>query len=105
MPEINLHAEIIKQLPEFIAKLQQRKTKTRQVLITTHSYDLLDNDSIGPEEVIVLLPSKEGTKLKMASDVDKIMKLIKSGFSMAEATTPVTRPKNINDMMQLNIFD
>mgnify|MGYP006291158773 CR=1 FL=1 len=104
-PEINLHAEIIRQLPEFIAKLQKKKTKKRQVIITTHSYDLLDNKSIGSEEVIVLLPSKEGTEIKVAKDVEEINKLLKAGFSAAEATNPTTKPKDISNIVQLNIFD
>ncbi len=104
-PEINLHAEIIRQLPEFIAKLQKRKNRTRQVIITTHSYDLLDNETIGPNEVVILFPSNEGTKIKMAQNVKQIMKLLKVGLSIAEATSPITRPKNINMMGQLNIFD
>ena len=104
-PEINLHSEIIKQLPEFISKLQQKKTKKRQVIITTHSYDLLDNPSIGSKEVLVLIPSKEGTEIKIADDIKEINDLIKSGFTIAEATNPTTQPKEIKKMIQLNIFD
>jgi predicted ATPase len=104
-PEINLHSEIIRQLPEFIAKLQKKKNRKRQVLTTTHSYDLLDNPTIGPKEVIVLLPSREGTDIKVADDVDEIRDLITAGFTIAEATAPVTKPKEINQLTQLNIFD
>ena len=104
-PEINLHSEIIKQLAEFVAKLQKRKTRRRQVIITTHSYDLLDNSSIGTEEVLVLLPTKEGTEIKRAEEIKEIKELINAGFTMAEATNPTTQPKEIKKMVQLNIFD
>jgi len=104
-PEINLHSEIIKQLPEFISKLQKKRSGKRQVILTTHSYDLLDNETIGPKEVVVLIPTKEGTKLKAANDVDSIRELIKAGFTIAEATNPTTKPKDISKLGQLEIFD
>lgn len=104
-PEINLHSEIIRQLPEFIAKLQKKKTKQRQVIITTHSYDLLDNPTIGSEEVLVLIPTKEGTEIKIADQIQEIKNMIRAGFSMAEAVNPTTKPTQIGEMIQLNIFD
>jgi predicted ATPase len=104
-PEINLHSEIIKQLPEFISKMQKKKNNIRQVIITTHSYDLLDNNTIGLNEVVVLSPSPEGTQLTTAENLPHIKKLIQSGFTMAEATVPITKPHDINKFSQLNIFD
>lgn len=40
-PETNLHTAIIEAIPEFIAKVQ--RNKKRQVIITTHSYEILSN--------------------------------------------------------------
>lgn len=104
-PEINLHSEIIKQLPEFIAKLQKKKSGKRQVILTTHSYDLLNNKTIDPKEVIVLKPSDEGTELKTAMDIESIRSLIDAGFSIAEATHPTTQPKDIKRLQQLRFFE
>ena len=53
-PEINLHSGIIVQLPEFIAKIQRMKKAARQIIITTHSYDILSDPGISPEEVLLL---------------------------------------------------
>ncbi len=104
-PEINLHSEIIKQLPEFIAKLQKKKNRRRQVIITTHSYDLLDNPTIGSKEVLVLIPTKEGTEIKIADQIKEVEALISAGFSIAEAVNPSTKPSQIDQMVQLKIFD
>jgi predicted ATPase len=104
-PEINLHSEIIRQLPEFIAKLQRRKSKARQVIITTHSYDLLDNAGIGSEEILILSPSKEGTAVQPASTVKEVSSVIKAGFTPAQATIKVTSPKEIAKMSQLKLFN
>jgi predicted ATPase len=104
-PEINLHSEIIKRLPEFIYKMQRKKNNIRQVIITTHSYDLLDNKTIGLDEVIVLVPTPEGTKITSANQLPAVKKIIQAGFTMAEATTPVTKPNGISKFLQLNIFE
>jgi len=102
-PEINLHSEIVKQFPEFIAKIQRSKKSVRQVLISTHSYDLLSNPGIGPEEVLVLQNSAEGTIIKNVNEFDEIKAIIDSGMSIAEATIPFTAPKKIHEINQLNL--
>ena len=49
-PELYLHTEIIKQPPMFIANAQQLKNgKKRQVFISSHSYDILNTDTISVE--------------------------------------------------------
>ncbi|MCF8237374.1 MAG: AAA family ATPase [Saprospiraceae bacterium] len=104
-PELYLHAEIVKQLPEFISKLQKKKSGERQVIITTHSYDLLSNEGIGGNEIIVLINSKDGTLAKLASEVPDINALLKSGFSPAESVIPSVTPPSIKEIKQLDIWD
>jgi len=101
-PEINLHSEIVKQFPEFISKIQRSKRSVRQVLISTHSYDLLSSPGIGPDEVLVLQNSAEGTIVNKINDFQEIKALIDSGFSIAEATIPFTAPRDIQGINQLN---
>ena len=104
-PELYLHAEIVKQLPEFISKMQRRKSGIRQVIITTHSYDLLNTHTISPKEVLVLETGPEGTSVKPADTIDLVKKYLDAGFTPAEAVTPHTAPKEIKKMNQLNLFD
>ncbi len=58
-PEINLHPGIVAQIPEFIARMQ--RYKRRQVIVTTHSYDILSNEGIDGSEVLLLTNTNEGT--------------------------------------------
>lgn len=102
-PEINLHPGIVTQLPEFIAKVQRSKKSTRQVLITTHSYDILVNQGISPDEVILLENTQEGTLAKKVSEIKEIEPIIKSGLTIADAVLPYTKPKNIDKVSQLKI--
>lgn len=104
-PEINLHSEIIRQFPEFIAKIQRSKKGARQVIITTHSYDILSSPGIGTEEVLVLQNTTEGTLINKVEELDSIKAIIDAGFSMAEATIPFTAPDRIQEMNQLNLFE
>ena len=101
-PELNLHSGIIAQLPEFISKIQRIKI-SRQVIITTHSYDILASPSIGTDEVLVLHNTTEGTTIKRISDIQEIKAVVDVGFSIAEAAIPFTAPKTIKDMSQLKL--
>ena len=100
-PEINLHSAIVAQLPEFISKLQRSKKETRQVFITTHSYDMLSNQGIGGDEVILLKPSPEGTKVINAATLADVMAELNAGFSVADAVMPYTRPYHIDSIAEI----
>lgn len=99
-PELYLHSAIVKQLPEFIFKLQRRKGRIRQVLISTHSYDILSNSGIGSEETLVLIPTKEGTDIKKAIEIDDVRKYLEAGFNMAESVIPKVAPSNIQSILE-----
>ncbi|MBM3404984.1 MAG: ATP-binding protein [Bacteroidetes bacterium] len=101
-PELYLHTAIVTQLPEFIYKLQRRKGRVRQVIISTHSYDILNDKGIGGKETLILIPSKEGTKIKTALNFKEVKAYLDQGFTMAEAVIPKVAPSNIQQMLELN---
>ena len=92
-PELSLNAAIVRLLPSIIYKFQ--KKKARQVLLSTHSAELLDDKGIDGSEVLILTPSSEGTEVKVASDIEDVRLLLEGGFSIAEAVLPRTEPKAI----------
>lgn len=97
-PELSLHPGIVSKLAEIIGRLQKKKTGRRQVLLTTHSYELLTNKGIGGDEVLMLIPQEEGTEIKNASSDEEIMTLLRSGVSVADAVLPVTTPQSISQL-------
>jgi predicted ATPase len=99
-PELSLHAAIISKLPGIISRIQSKKK--RQVFISTHSFELLLDKGIGAEEVLLLRPDVEGTKVEVASSIREIKELMEKGFSVAEAAIPLTEPKQIG---QLSLFN
>ena len=102
-PEINLHPGIVAQFPEFIAKIQRVKKGGRQVFITTHSYDILSNEGIAPEEVLLLTNSPEGTEVEELSNVEKAKNILAAGFSMADVVMPLTKPWSIESMSHIKL--
>ena len=102
-PEINLHPGIVAQFPEFIAKIQRVKKGGRQVFITTHSYDILSNEGIAPEEVLLLTNSPEGTEVEVLSNVEKAKTILAAGFSMADVVMPLTKPWSIESMSHIKL--
>jgi predicted ATPase len=64
-PELSLNSGIIRKLPALMYRIQRQKK--RQILISTHSSDLLSDPGIGGEEVLLLTPSEEGTRVELAS--------------------------------------
>ena len=103
-PEINLHPGIVAQFPEFIAKIQRVKKGGRQVFITTHSYDILSNEGIAPEEVLLLTNSPEGTEVEVLSNVEKAKNILAAGFSMADVVMPLTKPWSIESMSHIKLI-
>lgn len=100
-PESNLHSGIVIQIPEFVARIQRERG--RQVIITTHSYEILSNAGISPNELVVLSPSTEGTKVMNAEDVEDIRILLSSGLSPADALLPRTTPDNVEQINQIQV--
>ena len=99
-PELYLHSGIVSKLPSIIHKIQGKRS--RQVLISTHSTDLLSDPGIGGEEALMLIPGPEGTKLQPSSGDPNIRKLLQSGLTIAETALSRTRPENLQ---QLNFFE
>ena len=81
-PELSLNIGIVSQLAPSISRLQRRGGS--QVFVSTQSNILLIEPGIDGREVLLLIPEKEGTVVKIASDVDYIRTLLKSGLTAGE---------------------
>jgi predicted ATPase len=92
-PELSLHPDVVRFVPQMFARIQRRLG--RQVLISTHSSDLLRDEGIGLDEVLLLEPGEEGTSVRPANDFAEIRALLEGGVSLAEAVIPRTRPRRI----------
>ena len=98
-PELSLNSAIVSNLPSLIYRLQ--RPRKRQVILSTHSADLLSDKGIGGEEVLLMTPTAEGTQVKLASSNEQITMLLEGGLSIADAALPLTAPPAIE---QLSLF-
>jgi len=101
-PELSLNAGIVSQLAPLIYRMQRKRKRRRQVIVSTHSSELLSDKGIGPEEVLLLVPSPEGTVVQAAADNAEVSALLEGGLNVAEAALPRTTPPAIG---QLSLFE
>lgn len=98
-PELSLHPEIVRLLPQILARVQRRTE--RQIFLSTHSSDLLRDEGIGLDEVLLLKPGDKGTEVTTADSHQDIRDLLEGGLSLAEVVIPRTRPAGT---AQLSLF-
>jgi len=98
-PELSLHPEIVRALPQMLARAQRRTG--RQIFLSTHSPELLRDEGIGLDEVLLLLPGDKGTEVSPVGSSQEIRDLLAGGLSLAEVVIPRTRPTHA---AQLSLF-
>ncbi len=100
-PELQLHPEVVTNLPQMFARIQ-RGRQGRQILISTHSPELLRDEGIGLDEVLLLEPRREGTNVRLLAEESEVNQLLEAGIPLDEAIVPRTRPE---DVQRLALFD
>jgi predicted ATPase len=98
-PELSLHSGVVRRLTGLIYRMQ--KAHKRQVVISTHSFELLSDQGISGDEVLMLRPDVEGTRVTRAANVAEIRHLLEAGMSVADAVLPHTEPEQA---IQLEMF-
>jgi len=96
-PELSLNAKIVSLLAPFIYKLQGKG----QVLVTTHSDALLSDEGIALEEVVLLEPSAEATKIRPALDLADVVALVEGGTRLGPAILPHASPAEIDSLADI----
>jgi energy-coupling factor transporter ATP-binding protein EcfA2 len=95
-PELSLHPEVVRYIPQMFARVQRRTG--RQILISTHSPDILHDPGIGVNEVLLLEPGAEGTTIRAAGDSEETRMLLEKGLTLADVVIPSTRPKRAEQL-------
>jgi len=89
-PELSLHPDVVRFLPQLFARMQRRTG--RQVLVSSHSADLLRDEGIGLDEVLLLKPHAQGTRIQAATDLAQAKALVDGGVPLPDVLLPETRP-------------
>lgn len=101
-PELSLHPEVVRHIASMVHRVQ--RDSGRQVIISTHSTDLLQNRGVGLDEVLMFVPGQEGTKVQSPADIEQVRRLVEGGLSLADAVIPYTRPKDAEQLSLLGLL-
>ena len=67
--------------------------------MTTHSFDILSNKGILPDEVLILQNTQEGTLVTNINNITQLRALLDAGFTIADAVIPFSKPQNVNQIV------
>jgi len=87
-PELSLNEGVVRQIPRMIDVLthKMRKSSSRQIFITTHSYALLSNPGIDASGILLIEPSADGSNIRNVSASESLA--LNAGLSAAEVLLP-----------------
>ena len=91
-PELSLNTEVVRWIPPLVY-FAQKESKS-QVILTTHSPEMLEQEGIDPREVVLLQPGPDGTIATTADFNDRVNKLVDMGLPIRDAVIPLSKPEN-----------
>lgn len=92
-PELSLHAAIVRQLPTILHRMTIDRD---QVILSTHSSEMLKDPGLGIKEVVILQPGDDGTTVTSVVDLPNIDSLLIADLNLDEILEPLTRSNQVN---------
>lgn len=93
-PELSLHPAVVQHIPQMIWRLLRDARRARQVILSTHSKELL-SEGVAADEILLFMPQAEGTEVKAGAAVEQIKILLEAGESPGEVVIPYTQPQEV----------
>ncbi|WP_204369288.1 AAA family ATPase [Streptomyces sp. M10] len=90
-PELSLHPEVVRYIPQMFARVQRRSA--RQILVSSHSPEILNDSGIGSDEVLALIPEAEGTTVTALSGRTDLQALREAGVPLGDILKELTAPE------------
>lgn len=81
-PELSLHTYLVRRLPSVLWQLTG--TRGRQVLMSTHSTELLSDEGIAPGELVLIRPSAEGSVVTSGAEDRDVRGTMEAGLLASE---------------------
>ncbi|MFF0967600.1 AAA family ATPase [Streptomyces sp. NPDC003703] len=98
-PELSLHPEVVRYIPQMFARVQRKSG--RQILVSSHSPEILNDPGIGTNEVLALIPESEGTAVTLLSEREDLQTMRDAGVPLGDILQGLTAPR---DAGQLSFF-
>lgn len=100
-PELSLHPAVVRMLPSVMARATRQNGA--QVLLTTHSPDLLGDAGVGADEVLILTPTPDGTVGRLLIDTPGAGDLIDSGLPVGEVARALSDVPGVSALADVSL--
>ena len=99
-PELSLHPALVNLLPPLMVGIQRdRRKASRQIILSTHSPELLAGEGIGADEILLVTHSPNGSTIILGANRHEIVAELEAGLSMADVALPRTRPPALEQLL------
>ena len=71
-PELSLHSALVAELPSVFAEARRQVKGGVQIILSSHSAEIVDDETVGADEVLVLLPGTNGTNGSLLGDREDV---------------------------------
>ncbi len=92
-PELSLHSELVSELPDVLAEARKNVKGQVQIILSSHAAEVVDDDTVGLDEVLVLIPGKDGTKGSLLSDREDIEEYVDIDLPFSEIISVIMSPE------------
>ncbi|MGL4944196.1 MAG: AAA family ATPase [Thermoguttaceae bacterium] len=90
-PELSLHGKIVEQIPQLFRKMRaSRKIAGGQILVSTHSEQMLSDKSVDADSFLMVHPGADGEASGVEPLNSEQKTMIRAGLSPADVIFPVT---------------
>ncbi len=96
-PELSLHPEVVRRLPAMFFAINRQRRERRQIILSTHSRDILSDKGIAPEETLLLTPNQNGTLVESPGRADA--EAMAAGLSAADVLVPKSTPHDVGQLL------
>ena len=97
-PELSLNAAVVQKLASLLA-MAQRGT-SMQVILSTHSPELLDDEGIRPGEVLVLQVTSDATAANQLSEIAEVEAQISADLPLSEVVAELINPGDLTGLIK-----
>lgn len=97
-PELSLNAAVVQKLASLLA-MAQRGT-SMQVILSTHSPELLDDEGIRPGEVLVLQVISDATVANQLSEIAEVEAQISADLPLSEVVAELINPGDLTGLIK-----
>lgn len=97
-PELSLNAAVVRRLASLLARAQ--RGTGMQVILSTHSPELLDDEGIRPEEVLVLQVTNDATVANLLSEIPEAEAQISAELPLSEVVEELINPGDLSGLLE-----